>query len=142
MPAPKRSEEISSCLSVVMPVVNEAASMAEVARMVLAPRPLQELIVVDDCSQDNTWLLLQGTVSNLDRGTEAGIPSCLSTARAELAGSCQPPEMKGGRAHGERGPQAKGADLCSSPRIAIHHGVNQNPWLQGLAHLEGHLIKL
>jgi len=43
-----------------MPVYNEEATVAAVLCNVLAQRPVQELIVVDDCSHDKTWGVLQG----------------------------------------------------------------------------------
>jgi glycosyltransferase involved in cell wall biosynthesis len=51
----KSNEDIAPCLAAVMPVYNEAATVAEVIRVVLAQRPVQQLIVVDDCSTDGTW---------------------------------------------------------------------------------------
>ena len=42
-----------------MPVYNEAASLETVVRKVLEQRPVQELIIVDDCSTDGTWTVLQ-----------------------------------------------------------------------------------
>src|SRR3974390_3476370 len=64
---PKSNADVAPCLSVVMPVYNEAASVAEVIRMVLEQHPVQELIVVDDCSTDRTWEILQGLGSKEDR---------------------------------------------------------------------------
>jgi glycosyltransferase involved in cell wall biosynthesis len=52
---PKSNDEITPCLSVVMPVYNEQATIGEVMSVVLEQRPVQELIVVDDASRDGTW---------------------------------------------------------------------------------------
>ena len=57
---PKSNEEIAPCLCVVMPVYNEEATVARVVRSVLEQRPVQELIIIDDCSTDKTWDTLQG----------------------------------------------------------------------------------
>jgi glycosyltransferase involved in cell wall biosynthesis len=53
------NDEIEPCLTAVMPVFNEAATVAEVVRVVLDQKPVRELIVVDDCSRDETWARLQ-----------------------------------------------------------------------------------
>ena len=50
----KFNADIEPCLSVVMPVYNEAATVAEVIKVVLAQRLVQQLVIVDDCSQDGT----------------------------------------------------------------------------------------
>jgi len=42
-----------------MPVYNEAATVAEVIAVVLAQRPVIQLVIVDDCSNDGTWDKLQ-----------------------------------------------------------------------------------
>jgi glycosyltransferase involved in cell wall biosynthesis len=53
------NDEIAPCLTAVMPVYNEASTVAEVIKVVLAQRPVGELVVVDDCSRDGTWDKLQ-----------------------------------------------------------------------------------
>ena len=49
----------SPCLAVVVPVYNEAATIADVVKTVLLQPLVQELIVVDDGSTDGTWTSLQ-----------------------------------------------------------------------------------
>jgi glycosyltransferase involved in cell wall biosynthesis len=43
-----------------MPVYNEAATVAQIVRVVLDQPSVQELIIVDDASSDATWAALQG----------------------------------------------------------------------------------
>jgi len=59
----KSNADIEPCLSVVMPVYNEAATVAEVVKIVLMQRPVQQLVVVDDASTDGTWENLQAVVN-------------------------------------------------------------------------------
>lgn len=56
---PKSNDEIAPCLSVVIPAFNEASSIASIIERVLAQRPVQEVIIVDDASTDATWDILQ-----------------------------------------------------------------------------------
>ena len=50
-----------------MPVFNEAATVGEVVKTVLAQRPVQQLIIVDDGSADGTWDKLQPLAQNEPR---------------------------------------------------------------------------
>lgn len=50
----KCNADIAPCLSVVMPVYNEKATVARMVELVLQQRPVQELIIVDDGSTDGT----------------------------------------------------------------------------------------
>ena len=59
----KSNADIEPCLSVVMPVYNEAATVAEMVQIVLMQRPVQQLVVVDDASTDGTWENLQAVVN-------------------------------------------------------------------------------
>lgn len=61
------NREIPPCLTAVMPVYNEEASIATVLEKVLAQRPVQELVVVDDCSADGTWPILKGLAQGDER---------------------------------------------------------------------------
>jgi glycosyltransferase involved in cell wall biosynthesis len=55
----KSNDEIEPCLTVVMPVYNEGATVVTIVNAVLAQHPVQQLVIVDDCSQDDTWSQLQ-----------------------------------------------------------------------------------
>ena len=51
--------DVEPCLSVVIPVYNEAGTIGQVVDLVLAQRPVQQLVIVDDASTDGTWEKLQ-----------------------------------------------------------------------------------
>ena len=55
----RSNADIAPCLSALMPVYNEAATVGEVVKLVLAQRPVQQLVIVDDASTDGTWAALQ-----------------------------------------------------------------------------------
>jgi glycosyltransferase involved in cell wall biosynthesis len=55
----KSNADIEPCLTVVIPVFNEADTIASIVKTVLVQRPVQQLVIVDDCSTDGTWEKLQ-----------------------------------------------------------------------------------
>src|SRR5208283_4327493 len=61
------NDEIEPCLTAVMPVYTAAATVADVVGVVLAQRPIQELVIVDDSSRDGTWDKLQSLAANESR---------------------------------------------------------------------------
>ncbi|MGD0349651.1 MAG: glycosyltransferase family 2 protein [Verrucomicrobiota bacterium] len=55
----KSNADIEPCLSAVMPVYNEANTVSNVIKTVLAQRPVAQLVIVDDASTDGTWAKLE-----------------------------------------------------------------------------------
>ena len=90
----KSNADIEPCLSVVMPAFNEAATIAEVIGLVLAQRPVQQLVIVDDCSMDGTWGKLQSLAQNepriklihhdVNQGKGAALRTGIAHATAEI----------------------------------------------------------
>ncbi len=82
------------CLSVIMPVYNEAKTVAEIVRRVLQQDPVEELIIVDDCSSDTTLEVLRKLASEESRirlfghdvncGKGAALRTGFKEARAEV----------------------------------------------------------
>ena len=81
------------CVSVVMPVYNEAATVAEIVRTVLAQSCVAQLIIVDDASTDGTWEALGGfnadsrilTIRHdVNQGKGAALRTGISMATARL----------------------------------------------------------
>ena len=58
------NEHIPPCVSVVMPVFNEAATVERVSREVLAQSPVRQLIIVDDASNDGSDQILSGLAAS------------------------------------------------------------------------------
>jgi len=56
---PDEKARTTPCLSVVVPIFNEAATAASLIRTALAQPLVQEVILVDDGSSDGTWDALQ-----------------------------------------------------------------------------------
>lgn len=61
------NDQIEPCLTAVMPVYNEAPTVAAVIKVVFAQRPIRELVVVDDSSRDGTWEILQSLAQSEPR---------------------------------------------------------------------------
>jgi glycosyltransferase involved in cell wall biosynthesis len=54
VPAIFDNADVAPCLSVVIPVFNEQATIKEIVQCVCAQRPVEEVIIVDDCSTDGS----------------------------------------------------------------------------------------
>ena len=53
-PAILDNADVAPCLSVVIPVYNEQGTIKDIVRCVCAQRPVEEVIIVDDCSTDGS----------------------------------------------------------------------------------------
>ena len=79
-------------LSVLIPVYNEEKQVVELLRRVAAVPVEKEIIVVDDCSRDRSWELIQAAnISELrafrhtiNQGKGAGIQTALKQATGEV----------------------------------------------------------
>src|SRR5947207_14460791 len=90
----KSNADIEPCLSVVMPVFNEANTGDKIIQKVLAQRPVRQLIVVDDGSTDGTREKLQALAKDeprlllvrhdLNRGKGAALRTGFAQATAEI----------------------------------------------------------
>ena len=83
----------TACVSIVMPVFNEAATVGDVVSVVLRQRCVQELIVVDDCSTDGSWDALQklaagdGRIRAVRHPVNQGKGAALRTGIAHATGT-------------------------------------------------------
>ena len=83
-----------SCLGVLMPVYNEAATLHVVLARVLGQPCVEEVVAVDDGSKDNSWEILQERASqdqrmlvlrhDRNRGKGAAIRTALASAHAPI----------------------------------------------------------
>jgi glycosyltransferase involved in cell wall biosynthesis len=77
-----------------MPVYNEAATVANIVQEVLAQRPVQQLIIVDDCSTDGTFDQLERLAKGdgrivffrheVNRGKGAALRTAIAQATSEI----------------------------------------------------------
>jgi len=81
------------CVSVIMPVYNEASTVAEIVHVVLQQPCVAELVIVDDASSDGTWDVLQGLAVDprvrtirhtVNQGKGAALRTGISHATADL----------------------------------------------------------
>lgn len=90
----KSNAEVAPCLAVVIPVFNEVQTVSAVIETVLAQRPVQEVIVVDDASTDGSGRLLQQAAARdsrivfiqheRNRGKGAALRTGISRATAPM----------------------------------------------------------
>ncbi|MCS7001424.1 MAG: glycosyltransferase family 2 protein [Dehalococcoidia bacterium] len=77
-------------LSVLMPVYNEEASLEKIIRRVAAVPIDKELVVVDDCSNDGTWAILESIdipgIIKLRHAVNQGKGAAIRTALAAATG--------------------------------------------------------
>jgi glycosyltransferase involved in cell wall biosynthesis len=85
--------DATRCLSVVMPVYNEGPTVSLIITRVLQQPEVLELVIVDDCSTDDTWSALQEIAKGDTRirlfrhETNQGKGAALRTGFAQAGGS-------------------------------------------------------
>jgi glycosyltransferase involved in cell wall biosynthesis len=94
MPEVLSNDDIAPCLAVLMPVYNEVATVSNIIQEVLAQRPVQQLIIVDDCSTDGTFDHLQRLAQSdrrivfvrhdVNRGKGAALRTGIAQATSEI----------------------------------------------------------
>jgi glycosyltransferase involved in cell wall biosynthesis len=93
MPDVRCNDDIAPCVSVVMPVFNERATLEKVIAQVLSQRPVQELIVVDDASNDGSGEILEilagkdARIQLVRHGVNQGKGAALRTGIAKASGT-------------------------------------------------------
>ena len=84
---------VRPCVSVVMPIYNEAATVAEIIGVVLSQPCVAELIIVDDASTDGTWDAIKAVKADsrvktfrheVNQGKGAALRTGISRATADL----------------------------------------------------------
>jgi glycosyltransferase involved in cell wall biosynthesis len=88
------NDQIGPCLTAVMPVYNEFATVAAAVQAVLEQRPVQQLVIVDDGSRDGTWEQLQQLAHSdariqlirheVNRGKGAALRTAIARATSEI----------------------------------------------------------
>ena len=94
MPEIRCNDDVSPCVSVVMPVFNECATVRDIVSSVLSQGPVQQLIIVDDASNDGTGEILkqiahedpriQVVRHQVNQGKGAALRSGIAQATAEV----------------------------------------------------------
>jgi glycosyltransferase involved in cell wall biosynthesis len=78
-------------ISVIMPMFNEEATILEISNRVLKQELVKQLIIVDDCSSDNSWNVAQqlsdSRVLLLRHGENKGKGAAIKTAQPHVSHS-------------------------------------------------------
>jgi glycosyltransferase involved in cell wall biosynthesis len=93
-PAILDNADVAPCLAVVIPVFNEQATIKDLVRTVRAQRPVEEVIIVDDCSTDGTAKMVDEIAAELpgiravhhevNRGKGAALRTGFALAKARF----------------------------------------------------------